>query len=58
VGLVQQKKEPWQLYDLKRDRTETQNLSFKFPERVNQMKNTWEEWAKDIGIKISTKKKN
>jgi len=46
------------LYDLKRDRTETQNLSFKFPERVNQMKNTWEEWAKDIGIKISTKKKN
>ena len=49
--LVQHKKDPWQLYDVSRDRTETQNLVAQFPERVNQMKKAWEDWASEVGIK-------
>ena len=49
--LVQHKKDPWQLYDVSRDRTETQNLVAQFPERVNQMKKAWEEWASEVGIR-------
>ena len=49
--LVQHKKGPWQLYDLSRDRTETQNLVAHFPERVSQMKKSWEDWASGVGIR-------
>jgi len=49
--LVQHKKGPWQLYDLSRDRTETQNLVAQFPERVSQMKKSWEDWASGVGIR-------
>jgi arylsulfatase A-like enzyme len=49
--LVQHKKDPWQLYDLSRDRTETQNLVAQFPERVSQMKKSWEDWASGVGIR-------
>ena len=49
--LVQHKKGPWQLYDLSRDRTETQNLVAHFPERVSQMKKSWEDWASEVGIR-------
>ena len=49
--LVQHKKDPWQLYDVSRDRTETQNLVAQFPERVNQMKKAWEDWALEVGIR-------
>ena len=49
--LVQHKKGPWQLYDLSRDRTETQNLVAQFPERVSQMKKSWEDWASEVGIR-------
>ena len=49
--LVQHKKDPWQLYDVSRDRTETQNLVAQFPERVNQMKKAWEDWASEVGIR-------
>ena len=49
--LVQHKKDPWQLYDVSRDRTETQNLVAQFPERVSQMKKSWEDWASGVGIR-------
>ena len=46
--LVQRKEEPWQLYDLSNDRTETLNLAAKFPVRVNKMRKAWEYWAREV----------
>jgi arylsulfatase len=45
------KDEPWRLYDLAEDRTETKDLAVKFPERVQSLSRTWEQWAKEIGLK-------
>lgn len=56
--LVQKKTEPWQLYDLSKDRTETKNLADLFPGLTAQMKNEWGKWAKEIIIKKSTNKEN
>ena len=55
--LVQQKSDPWKLYDLSKDRTETKNLAGLFKERTAQMKNEWEKWAKNTGVKVSIKKR-
>jgi arylsulfatase len=46
--LVQRKKEPWQLYDLSKDRTETRDLASQFPERVKLMEREWKKMAKEI----------
>ena len=54
--LVQKKNDPWQLYELSKDRTETINLASKFPERVLQMKTRWEELAKEVGLKAKPQK--
>jgi len=37
--------ENWELYDLDADRSETNNLVEKYPERAQQMANQWERWA-------------
>ena len=34
----------WELYDLKTDRSETNNIASKFPERVTAMARDWEAW--------------
>jgi arylsulfatase A-like enzyme len=39
----------WELYDIDRDRSELHNLAATQPERVQQMKNQWEAWAKRTG---------
>ena len=49
--LVQRKQEPWQLYDLDQDRTETRDLAGKFSERVKDMEKSWEGWAREVGAK-------
>jgi arylsulfatase A-like enzyme len=54
--LVQRKSGPWQLYDLSKDRTETRNLASKFPERVLPMKKHWEDWAKEVDLKVKSQK--
>ncbi|MCH2211222.1 MAG: arylsulfatase [Fuerstiella sp.] len=36
----------WELYDMKLDRTETNDLAPQFPGRVDQMQATWHEWAR------------
>ncbi len=36
----------WELYDLRKDRTETKDLSGKEPDRVQQMASAWETWAR------------
>ncbi len=47
--LVALKNEPWQLYNLSLDRTETNNLAAKEPQRVKQLTNLWQQWAKRVG---------
>ena len=51
--LVQRKKEPWQLYDLSKDRTETRDLALQFPEKVKGLKIRWTEMAKEVGTVVS-----
>jgi arylsulfatase A-like enzyme len=36
---------PWELYDMKRDRTEMNDLAPAQPDRVKEMAATWERWA-------------
>lgn len=40
-------KSSWELYNIKEDRTELNDLSAKYPELVEKMKNKWMEWAKE-----------
>ena len=35
----------WNLYDMEKDRTETNNLADKYPEKVKGMAGKWEHWA-------------
>ena len=37
---------PWELYDLKRDRTEMRDLASSQPDRVREMASTWDRWAR------------
>jgi len=46
----------WQLFDLKADRTETNDLAAEHPDRVEQMTKAWEEWAKRTGVSLGKKK--
>jgi len=41
----------WELYNLKTDRTERNNLADQYPERVRQMEQMWEEWALRTHVK-------
>jgi arylsulfatase len=40
----------WELYDLKSDRTELNNLAGQRPDRVRQMTAKWETWAKRANV--------
>ncbi len=46
--LVSFRSQPWELYDIAKDRTEQNNLAAKHPERVKTMATTWHEMAKDV----------
>lgn len=41
---------PWELYDMEADRTETNNLAKKQPDRVKEMSKLWQAWANRIGV--------
>ncbi|QEL03559.1 arylsulfatase [Olivibacter sp. LS-1] len=41
---------PWELYDLAKDRSETQNLSATYPQRMEAMKKKWEELANRYSV--------
>jgi arylsulfatase len=41
----------WELYNLKEDRTELNDLSERFPKEKEQLINVYEEWAKANGVK-------
>jgi len=36
---------PWELYNLKADRTESKNLAKQYPDRAKELADAWEEWA-------------
>lgn len=40
----------WELYDLESDRTETDDLVGRFPQRVERMKQAWWEWAEKTNV--------
>jgi arylsulfatase len=48
--LVALKGESWRLYNLAKDRTETNDLAEKHPDRVQMMSAEWEKWAGRVGL--------
>lgn len=48
--LVAEINAPWELYNLKTDRTETQDLAGKYPEKVKQLEKKYLEWARSVGV--------
>ena len=40
----------WELYDLEKDRSETDNLNKTMPEKVVEMDKIWKDWAKKTGV--------
>jgi len=56
--LVQRAREPWELYNIAKDRTETQNLALKYPERIQKMEALWEKWAADLNVSRAALKKS
>ncbi|MHC4401277.1 MAG: sulfatase family protein [Planctomycetota bacterium] len=45
------RKQPWELYDLETDGTETRNLAGEYPERVQDMVARWQAWAERCGAR-------
>jgi arylsulfatase A-like enzyme len=50
MKLVAQFRQPWQLYDLKADRTETHDLAAQRPEDVRRLAARWQKWADRVGV--------
>jgi arylsulfatase len=48
--LVSAHKGPWELYDLEADRTELNNLAEEHTQKVKQLKELYERWAKRCGV--------
>ncbi len=48
--LVAQHKGDWELYDLEADRTEMNNLAGKHPDKVKELIDKYEQWAKRCGV--------
>jgi arylsulfatase len=42
---------PWELYNLKSDRTELHNLANAQPEKAQELANQWEAWAERAHVK-------
>jgi arylsulfatase len=48
--LVALKDEPWRLYNLAKDRTETNDLAADYPGRVQAMSTEWKNWAEKVDL--------
>ena len=42
----------WQLFDLSKDYSETNNVAAEHPDKVREMKALWNNWAKSVGLKV------
>lgn len=49
--LVAELNAPWELYNLKTDRTEVHNLTSKYPDQVKQLEKKYQIWAAKVGVK-------
>lgn len=49
--IVRMRTDPWELYDLDANRTETVNLAEQHPERVKQMGAAWDAWYRECAGK-------
>ena len=48
--LVAKENQPWELYNMEADRTELNDLSTKYPARVNELSAKWDAWAARAGV--------
>ncbi len=48
--LVAKHNQPWELYDVSRDRVEMRNLARQYPERVHELSSRYESWAQRVGV--------
>ncbi len=48
--LVMEKEGPWELYDMQKDRTELNDLAPRMPEKVNELRTLFLEWAEKVGV--------
>ena len=42
--------EPWELYDLTKDRIEMDNLASRYPDKVKKLAKAWEQWGKQNNV--------
>jgi len=42
--------EPWELYNLAADRTETENLAARYPDKVRELAMRYQQWADRVGV--------
>ena len=48
--LVAKENEPWELYDMEKDRTEAHDLAATEPDRVKEMASKWNSWAAQSNV--------
>jgi arylsulfatase len=48
--LVGLRNEPWELYDISRDRTELNDLAEEHPQKFAELQSKWDAWAKRVGV--------
>lgn len=42
----------WQLFNMKNDYSETNNVAAEYPDKVREMKTLWNTWAKSVGLNV------
>ncbi|WP_436714972.1 arylsulfatase [Roseiconus lacunae] len=48
--LVGSRNEPWELYKISQDRTESENLVESLPKKANALKSKWDAWAEKVNV--------
>lgn len=43
----------WQLFNMKNDYSETNNVAAQHPEKIREMKKAWNAWANRVGLKVN-----
>ena len=49
--LVASHRRPWELYEIRKDRSELNDLAAKHPEKLAELKAKWEAWAARVGVR-------